>query len=40
MSSASKRAFFRRSVRPEDAPVSSARPSAGLPNGTGGRVSS
>src|SRR5215207_11765425 len=40
MPSASKRAAFRRSVRPEDAPVSSARPSAGPPNSTRGRMSS
>jgi hypothetical protein len=40
MPSASKRAALRRSVRPEDAPVSSARPSAGPPNRTRGRMSS
>src|SRR5215203_3946227 len=38
--SASKRTTLRRSVRPEDAPVSCARPSAGPPNNTRGRMSS
>ncbi len=40
MPSVSKRAVLRWSVRSEAAPVSSARPDAGLPNSTSGRMSS
>ena len=37
---ASKRVAFRRSVRPEDAPVSRCLPSAEAPKSTSGRMSS
>jgi hypothetical protein len=40
MPSASKRAAFLRSVRPEDAPVSRDLPSAEVPKSTSGRMSS
>jgi transposase len=40
MPSASKRTAFRRSVRPEDAPVSWDLPSAVTPNSTSGRIGS